>query len=115
MIIFLQQILPDKHYQRRIRSHRILQIMEKKTTGKQKNATKKKIPEWKKFDSLENTPKELFADMLHTLSGALPSDRDYWSDAEDPGVQLVKNAMSRNRYSGLKSFYICKKCKGNLK
>jgi hypothetical protein len=28
----------------------------------------------------------------------LPSERDYFSDAEDLGVQLVKDAMSRNRY-----------------
>jgi hypothetical protein len=40
----------------------------------------------------------------------LPSERDYWSDAEDLGVQLVKDAMSRNRYLEINSFFffICK-------
>ncbi|CAH1379281.1 unnamed protein product, partial [Tenebrio molitor] len=33
----------------------------------------------------------------------LPSERDYFSDAEDLGVQLVKDAMSRNRYLEVKS------------
>jgi hypothetical protein len=33
----------------------------------------------------------------------LPSERDYFSDAEDLGVQLVKDAMNRNRYLEVKS------------
>lgn len=31
-------------------------------------------------------------------------ERDYWSDAEDLGITLVKNAMSRNRFQKLKSY-----------
>lgn len=33
----------------------------------------------------------------------LPSERDYWSDSEDLGIQLVKSAMSRNQYLELKA------------
>lgn len=33
----------------------------------------------------------------------LPSERDYWSDQEDLGEPIVKNAMSRNAYLELKS------------
>ena len=33
----------------------------------------------------------------------VPSERDYWSTDEDLGVQIIKNAMSRNRYQLLKS------------
>ncbi|GFY03862.1 zinc finger protein [Trichonephila clavipes] len=31
-------------------------------------------------------------------------ERDYWSDVEDLGITLVKNAMSRNRFQKLKSY-----------
>ncbi|GFQ74414.1 zinc finger protein [Trichonephila clavata] len=31
-------------------------------------------------------------------------ERDYWSDAEDYGITLVKNDMSRNRYQKMKSY-----------
>ncbi|GFT22852.1 zinc finger protein [Trichonephila clavipes] len=30
-------------------------------------------------------------------------ERDYWSDAEDLGITLMKNDMSRNRFQKLKS------------
>ncbi|KAG8239448.1 hypothetical protein J437_LFUL017581 [Ladona fulva] len=33
----------------------------------------------------------------------LPSERDYWSDQEDLGVPLVRDAMSRNTYLEIKS------------
>lgn len=33
----------------------------------------------------------------------LPSERDYWSDSEDLGVQLVKDALSRSAYLEMKS------------
>lgn len=33
----------------------------------------------------------------------LPSERDYWSEEEDLGISLVKNAMSRNAYLKIKS------------
>lgn len=33
----------------------------------------------------------------------LPSERDYWSDAEDLGIPVVKNAFSRNTYREIKS------------
>uniref|UniRef100_A0A8C4RHN7 PiggyBac transposable element-derived protein domain-containing protein n=1 Tax=Erpetoichthys calabaricus TaxID=27687 RepID=A0A8C4RHN7_ERPCA len=34
----------------------------------------------------------------------VPSEADYWSDAEDLVVPIVKNAMSRNRFQKLKSY-----------
>lgn len=34
---------------------------------------------------------------------SLPSERDYWSEDEDLGVAIVRNAMSRNAYLELKS------------
>lgn len=33
----------------------------------------------------------------------LPSERDYWSESEDLGIPLVRNAMSRNAYLEIKS------------
>ena len=42
---------------------------------------------------------------LLLLSGyhKLPSERHYWSEDDDLGLDIVKNAMSRNRYQKLKS------------
>ncbi|KAF2886378.1 hypothetical protein ILUMI_19795, partial [Ignelater luminosus] len=41
----------------------------------------------------------------HIVSGyhSLPSERDYWSESEDLGVQLVKDAISCNVYLEIKS------------
>lgn len=43
----------------------------------------------------------LFFAGYHTL----PSERDYWSEDEDLGIPLVRNAMSRNTYLELKSAF----------
>lgn len=41
--------------------------------------------------------------LIFTGYHSLPSERDYWSEREDLGVSLVKNAFSRNAYTELKS------------
>lgn len=47
--------------------------------------------------------KIFFGFLIFTGYHTLPSERDYWSDHEDLGVQIVKNAMSRNIYYAIKS------------
>ena len=41
--------------------------------------------------------------LLFSSYHKLPSERHYWSNDEDLGVSIVKNAMSRNRLQTLKS------------
>ncbi|KAG8234996.1 hypothetical protein J437_LFUL013876 [Ladona fulva] len=54
-------------------------------------------------DTPENPTKKIFLGIL-IFSGyhTLPSERDYWSDQEDLGVPLVRDAMSRNTYLEIK-------------
>lgn len=40
--------------------------------------------------------------MIFSGYHSLPSERDYWSESEDLGVQLVKDAISRNAYLEIK-------------
>ena len=42
--------------------------------------------------------------LLFSSYHILPSERHYWSNDEDLGISLVKNALSRNRFQMLKRF-----------
>lgn len=46
--------------------------------------------------------KIFFGFMIFSRYHSLPSERDYWSESEDLGVQLVKDAISRNAYLEIK-------------
>lgn len=47
--------------------------------------------------------KILIGFLIYSGYHTLPSERDYWSDDDDLGQTIVKNAMSRNAYRELKS------------
>ena len=56
------------------------------------------------FIMTSNELKAFIGVLLLSSYHKLPSERYYWSNDEDLGISLVKNALSRNRFQMLKSF-----------
>ena len=55
---------------------------------------------------ISHTPAELakfFGVLLLSGYNSLPREADYWSNQPDLGVAIVRNAMSRNIFEGIKS------------
>ena len=57
-----------------------------------------------RFDTLfVDEVKKFFCVLIFSSYCKLPSTRNYWSNDEDLGQSLIKNAMTRNRFQQLKS------------
>lgn len=68
--------------------------------------TKRYAAEYKNKHNYSITVEEIkifIGFLIFTGYHQLPSERDYWSEQEDLGIPLVKNAFSRNTYLEMKS------------
>nr|CAI5855753.1 unnamed protein product [Callosobruchus analis] len=65
-------------------------------------AEKTKPPPWVKQLPKGTEMKVFLGFLIFSGYHTLPSDRDYWSEDEDLGAHIAKNAMSRNAYNVLK-------------